>query len=227
MKNNCIDIIRLLIDFHNLNSGKFTLIEHSVGINWRVANRSTISKITNIEEGLIQHKPIQEIIISGKDIINASFNPSSILLVKENVISLSSKIKLKRKTHHLAIMNLHPDDDINYTMMLKMLRVVTNYMPGYLLKSGRYYHFYGNDLLNMKQWHKFMAQFLMPTLIVSPRYIGHCIYRGYAALRLTTNNDFKPHCPDLCDILKNGKNKLYNKTHNQLFHPTAFSKQHR
>jgi len=199
MGSNCIDVVRLLIDVNSLQSCDFTLIEHSVGINWRVTNSTTRTKIANIEEGLIQHKPIQELIVPAREIVNECFNPCNLLNDKENVISISSKIKMDKTTYHLPMMNIHTEPDVNYTDMLKVLRAVTGNMPGYVLKSGRYFHFYGNCLLSIEQWHKFIAQFLMPTLIVSPRYIGHCLYRGYAALRITTNKEFKPRCPDLCD----------------------------
>jgi hypothetical protein len=196
---NCVDVVRALIVGNRLYSCSFRLIEHAVGINWRVENISHRSRIANIKEGLVQHRPIQEVCVSAKDILSDGFVPSLLLKDHANVMSISSRVKGCGRTFHLAMMNLHPEVGVGYYDVLRIVRAVTEDKPGFILRSGRYYHYYGSTLLTPKQWHEFMAQFLMPTIIVSPRYIGHCLYRGYAALRITTNSEYKPHCPDLCD----------------------------
>lgn len=58
--------------------------------------------------------------------------------------------------------------------------------------SGRSFHGYGEDLLTEQQWIKFMGLLLLankprfePT--VDPRWIGHRLMAGFAALRWTRN----------------------------------------
>ena len=61
--------------------------------------------------------------------------------------------------------------------------------------SGRSFHGYGEDLLTEHEWVKFMGLLLLankprmePT--VDPRWIGHRLLAGYAALRWTKNTSF-------------------------------------
>ena len=72
---------------------------------------------------------------------------------------------------------------------------------GVLLDSGRFQHYYGDFLLDENEWIQFMAEFLMPTFLVSPRYIGHRLYDHYCTLRLTSNNQYKPKVPEVVEIL--------------------------
>nr|WP_166487022.1 hypothetical protein [Cupriavidus necator] len=58
--------------------------------------------------------------------------------------------------------------------------------------SGRSFHGYGEDLLPASEWVKFMGLLLLanqPSLepTVDPRWIGHRLMAGYAALRWTRN----------------------------------------
>jgi hypothetical protein len=61
-------------------------------------------------------------------------------------------------------------------------------------ESGRSFHGYGNHLLTHEQWISYMGQLLLsnqkdlkPT--VDPRWIGHRLIAGYAALRWTRNTE--------------------------------------
>ena len=58
--------------------------------------------------------------------------------------------------------------------------------------SGRSFHGYGTELLPQQDWYKFMGLLLLanqPHLgaTVDPRWIGHRLLAGYAALRWTKN----------------------------------------
>jgi hypothetical protein len=74
---------------------------------------------------------------------------------------------------------------------------VTANLPGYLLRSGRYFHYYGVALLTPQEWLRFLASFLMPCTLVSPRYIGHSLHRGFCTLRLNAVPPLKPEIPQL------------------------------
>lgn len=196
---DCIDVLKKVILSFHLEKATFKLFDHTVGQNWREKYGTNSQKLHHLNEGLIQHTPFAEWLVAGEQIIDNLFDPKSYVISEGHVISMSSKIKIASgETRHLAIMNLHPEGHISYDKLVKMIEIVTENMPGYLLESGRYYHFYGHMLLDEEQWLRFMAQFLMPTILVSPRYIGHCMYRGYAALRLTTDKTYKPLLPIVC-----------------------------
>lgn len=196
---NSIDVVRKIITELQLESARFTIFEHFVAVNWRVLYPAVSQKLNNIKEGLIQHRPYREWKLSGQDILNADFDPSKITAIEHHVVSISSKITCHDGINrHIAMMNLHPEEGLTLDDIVMIVEGVTEDMPGYILESGRYYHFYGVSLLDKKEWTRFMVQFLMLTIIVSPRYIGHCLYRDYAALRLSTDTKYKTLLPRVC-----------------------------
>jgi len=198
---NCLDVLRQLILNLNLEKCIFTLIEHEVGVNWRVRYRTIEQKVQHIDEALIQHSPLNSWQITGYSILSENFEPELLInpSAKNRVISITSRVICKKKQWHLALMNLHPEDGLTYDEMKMIVKKVTQGMQGYILKSGRYYHFYGITLLSEQEWLRFLSNFLMPTIIVSPRYIGHSLYRGYTCLRLTVDSEYKPMLPTVCD----------------------------
>lgn len=193
---NSIQVVQKMISELSLQKSTFTVFEHSVGKNWRQKHNTVLSKVKHLQEALVQRKPLKKFTYLGEEIISESFKPEKLISEKNHVVSISSKLKDQHgKCKHLPMMNLHPHDKLDLSEIREMIEQITGNMSGYLLDSGRHYHFYGITLLNYMEWRKFMSQFLMPTVIVSPRYIGHCFYRDYAALRLSTDEEYKPTLP--------------------------------
>ncbi|MDD3481130.1 MAG: hypothetical protein PHW75_02825 [Patescibacteria group bacterium] len=71
---------------------------------------------------------------------------------------------------------------------------------GYILDSGRCYHYYGNRLLTDDEWINFMKQCSKHPEI-GERYISHQLRRGMASLRITTDNS-KPKLPTVVKIFQ-------------------------
>lgn len=193
-------LIKILSDA-GLSDTNISLFEHSVGVNWRQRNTTVLHKMYHLNEGMIQEKPkrVHETTI---DKLAQSIDSIKHTLPDGDVLSFKSSLHLRGQEYHLPIMNLHPEQGVDYESMISLIHSVVGTMPGYVLKSGRYYHFYGEGLLSKDEWYRFLASWLMPTIIVSPRYIGHCLYRGYAALRLTHQSNFKPDTPKLVEALR-------------------------
>ncbi|MBN1630052.1 MAG: hypothetical protein JW990_09825 [Thermoleophilia bacterium] len=101
---------------------------------------------------------------------------------------------------HLALMNLHPVGFDDAHELSEAVRLVVDGTSGYLLSSGRYFHYYGQRLLSVPDWPRFLSQFLMPCVLVSPRYIGHSLYRGFCSLRLNAAPPAKPVTPSLINL---------------------------
>lgn len=93
-------------------------------------------------------------------------------------------------------MNLHLEG-ITFDQLLVALQIVTRGRPGYVLASGRHYHFYGRYLLTPEEWLRFNCDFLLPTMLVSPRYISHSLSQGHNTLRLSAQGSLKPVTPYL------------------------------
>jgi len=56
---------------------------------------------------------------------------------------------------------------------------------GYLLDSGRSYHYYGSQVLSEREWHVFLGKCLLMSGFVDDRYIGHQLVDGHCVLRLS------------------------------------------
>ena len=97
-------------------------------------------------------------------------------------------------------MNFHPECGTTADIK-RVVKLICGNNNGVLLESGRFYHYYGNYLLNQNEWTKFLANFLMPCIFVSPRYIGNRLYDGYCTLRLTAEQKYKPKIPQVIEIL--------------------------
>lgn len=57
---------------------------------------------------------------------------------------------------------------------------------GFLLESGRSYHYYGLRLLTEVEWRTFLGKCLLMTGFADERYIGHQLVNGYCVLRLSS-----------------------------------------
>ena len=57
---------------------------------------------------------------------------------------------------------------------------------GYLLDSGRSYHYYGSRLLTEDEWRAFLGKCLLMTGFSDNRYIGHQLVDGHCVLRLSS-----------------------------------------
>lgn len=80
-------------------------------------------------------------------------------------------------------------------------------------RSGRSFHGYGQTLLTQDEWVKFMGLLLLanqPKLepTVDPRWIGHRLLAGYAALRWTKNTDYYISMPIQLSEAKANSNSL-------------------
>lgn len=56
---------------------------------------------------------------------------------------------------------------------------------GFLLESGRSYHYYGAELLTDEEWRRFIGKCLLMFGYVDDRYIGHQLVDGHCVLRLS------------------------------------------
>jgi len=175
------------------------VIKHSISINWRQTHLTEREKIKHLNEGLKSHKPLKEKWYFVDDFLKLDKLPKA-NIKRNQVWSLSSKVILKGKElnqyAHLPMMNFHPEGSINdATIVEQAVKAIRPKEKGAILDSGRYWHYYGQNLLNHTQWLKFMADFLMPCVLISPRYVALGLIRGYATLRLTADNQFKPKIP--------------------------------
>lgn len=191
-----IDIILNIIKNNKLEEFTFYLIAHKTEINWRQENNSFEKKIRNISSGIkFYQKELIKII--GKDISLEMINNFS---TKEKpIISLVSKIlSPNNQIYHLSLMNLHIDYPITVKDLKKAISSIYTH-EFKLLATDKYYHLYGDTIFSEKEWKYFNLNFLMTDILVSPRYIGHSLERGFNTLRLNVDKRIKKIEPYLTE----------------------------
>ena len=196
---NSLEVLKIIVNNHPVISS-VKIISHEVGNNWRQIHLGHHEKIRNLGGGFEHDKPKQEKNYSRKDFLDLTLEQLQKSKSKE-VWSFVSKVQCDDGiSRHIPMMNFHPEE-----VGLKAIKEAINHIcgakRGCILDSGRFFHYYGNFLLDENEWRKFMAEFLMPCILVSPRYVGHRLYDGYCTLRLTAQKQFKPKLPEVIDIL--------------------------
>jgi len=184
---------------------KVVLIEHEVNDNWRQSNHDTESKLSNLESAFNHDQPKQTLSLNRNELLKIKQEDLE-QLQEGNVWSIVSKVQIGNLVKHIAMMNFHPENDNdNKDISIKSIEETLSHIcgdkTGVILHSGRYYHYYGNFLLDEKEWIRFMSEFLMPCVIVSPRYVGHRLYDGYATLRITNEQNYKPTIPKTIKLI--------------------------
>ena len=116
--------------------------------------------------------------------------------IQERIDSLGSNLLLgvcskcqllDGSTAHIPMMDFRCQaTDENLQKVQTTLRGIGQ-SKGYVLESGRSYHFYGLDLLDQKSWVRFMANCLLLSPLVDSRYIAHRLIDEMCVLRLSTS----------------------------------------
>lgn len=196
---NSIDVCKLIVKKHpEIQSVK--IIAHKVERNWRQKYRTDRDKLKRITDSLLHSKPVKIKILNRNQFLNLEL--SNLENLKNNEVwSMTSVVSCANgKQYHIPMMNFHPYRK-NLSEIEKSVKIICKEYKGVILDSGRYFHYYGNALLTNEEWTKFIADFLMPCILVSPRYIGHRLNDGYCSLRLTTDKKYKTKTPRVVSVL--------------------------
>lgn len=195
---SAVSVLQSIIKECCVDTWEVKLIAHHVEVNWRQKYKTTGERLAHLKEGLSQNTPIRTWKVRGSDLSKAVPECTCEAKNINAVVSASSIVTSDTSTiRHLPLVNLHPAEHLSLDDVCDIVRETTDGMRGYLLETGRFYHFYGRATLSRRNWEHLLSQFLMPTIIVSPRYIGHSLYRGYTTVRLSTDENFKPMLPRL------------------------------
>lgn len=187
---NSLEVSQVIVANHPALAS-INLIAAAVGMNWRQRNTNAASKLKHLQESFIHELPRQEKIYTRKQFLRLQLSQLE-KLPKDQVWALCSKVRLANGAFaHIPMMNFHPEG-VGIEAIKETIKQICPNRGGCILSTGRFFHYYGDFLLTQKQWQMFMAEFLMPCIVVSPRYIGHRLHDGYCTLRLTTQIPHKP-----------------------------------
>jgi hypothetical protein len=68
------------------------------------------------------------------------------------------------------------------TSLLESLRIG----KGFVLESGRSYHYYGSQIFAEVEWRSFLGRCLLMTGCADERYVGHQLINGFCVLRISS-----------------------------------------
>lgn len=196
-----LDVCKIIIQNNPIEEVK--IISHEVGLNWSQKYTTKEDRKNHFMEAYHHKKdPTNVYSLSREEFLNTDLEEFSRELNENEVLSFVSKVKTYEKTDlHVPMMNFHPENDFGLDEIKKSLRHIIKDKKGILLDSGRYYHYYGDYLLNQREWETFLGNFLIPFSLVHPGYIGYRLTCGYSTLRLTSNAKHKPQTPKVIGIL--------------------------
>lgn len=183
------DIVNKLVLSLSLEDFEMSLVRHRQGVNWRQKHSDFYSRLRHIESAF-QITAHDVITLQGRELLSSAAC-ESFTTVEKPLISLSSRVKSPAgDIIHLPLMNLHLD----YPLLLKELNEALKKLVDseyFLFRTDRFYHVYGQSLMNVHDWKRWNIRFLMTDAMVSPRYIGLSLEQGYNLLRLNATTTIK------------------------------------
>ena len=125
-------------------------------------------------------------------------------LPEDAQIGVFSKVLLESgEFAHIPMMDFNQDKTEQGLRLVVERLKKARVSRGWVLETGKSYHYYGSQLLTELGWVDFMGTCLLTSVVHSrenieqvadPRYIGHSLRRGGCVLRITTqaSKKFKP-----------------------------------
>jgi hypothetical protein len=126
----------------------------------------------------------KKIIIQKDDFIK---NEASFI----NYTGFSSRINSDTSDFHIPLFDFHiPISDENQKICLNILKQLN--LKGYLLNSGKSYHFIGNFLMNYEQLQNILFNALLFSPIIDKSWIAHQLLQRYCCLRVSKKYERLP-----------------------------------
>lgn len=195
-----LHVIQSIATLHQFD--EITFLKHSVGINWRQRHPDD-QKVNHLGEDCFGHNDSKDTKMYPVKRSRLSELTVEYLLgvsASNEVFSVGSKVQKDGEEFHIPMMNFHPEVENGREFVVNCLLALQErnpdlVPPGVLVDSGRYFHYYGMGLIPAASFNQYLAAFLMPSVLVSPRYIGHSLSEGQCSLRITHDKTFKPQLP--------------------------------
>lgn len=190
-----LDVIKYLITSQDLYNHEFYFAVHRAEINWRQTHADVLSKLAHVASAV--HFSTHDLIpMPGREIVDSQ-SLHKLLSPDNPILSIASKVRAADGcSYHLPMMNLHLDIPITIDTLYNVLNTLIP-VDFYLLRTDRYFHVYGTGLMTDHAWTEWNLKFLMADCLVSPRYIGHSLERGYNTLRTNATDSIKTIVPQL------------------------------
>lgn len=138
--------------------------------------------------GTSRHNHITEIGWISPDAIDNA----NILHFPSNRKAINSTVKLSNgEEMHIPMLDFHIDISVKNTNLVKKICNILG-VEGFLLNSGKSYHFIGIQLLSHKELYQFLGQALLFTPIVDEIWIAHQLQEHSCTLRFGEKHGMIP-----------------------------------
>lgn len=167
--------------------------------NWFTEETIATSNTTDLLKELLVHdgKTEQEgrFKLTKGGLQNENLEERIATLGGQDVIGLCSRCRTRDgKTLHLPILDFNVTPcDVAEKLVSDAMRLLLN-CDGYILGSGKSYHYYGMTLLDWRRYSDFLSKSLLLTPLTDIRYIAHRLISRIGVLRITSNSA-KPNEP--------------------------------
>lgn len=107
------------------------------------------------------------------------------------ILVASSLVELTSGTRwHVPMLDFRvPPTPANQIFVCELVRHLG--LGGWILESGRSYHFYGATLVDTEQFRAFLGRALLFQPVVDARWVAHQLVEGAAALRISRGGPFQ------------------------------------
>ncbi|MGA8433084.1 MAG: hypothetical protein WB729_24900 [Candidatus Sulfotelmatobacter sp.] len=168
-----------------------SLVSYEENVNWRDLPRESHGlALPLLREGLKQGRGARIInTLPRRGILEGSLAEMAKNLGESRLLGLCSNVQLANgRSAHIPMMDfLCAPTKENLNLLANLIGDLRQ-GRGYLLQSGRSYHYYGFRLLTEAEWKVFLGKCLLMSGFADDRYIGHQLVDGYCALRLSSGN---------------------------------------
>lgn len=165
--------------------------------NWLDKNPCSTSAV-DLKDSLKQdERPRRIFRVSRRDFLSDYLSEIKRGLSPTQLLAVTSKVKIRgHKYLHVPMMDFRCDISTHNVKLLTEMLPEIGLREGFILQSGRSYHFYGRNLMSRSCWRILMGKCLLMRNFVDERYVGHQLVDGYCVLRLSASR-LKPIVPTL------------------------------
>lgn len=193
------EIVRTNRDIASLN-----LVVYEEAPNWRDTRTSLEdATIDFLIQGLQQDQGERKLMHLSRD----DFSSRYIRQLVDNLppfklLGLQSNVEVAGGSQaQIPMMDFMCSPSVRNKARLTTLLQSLSLGKGFLLDSGRSYHYYGTRLLKEAEWRAFLGKCLLMTGCADERYIGHQLVNGYCVLRISPGRTKKPAPVMVAEIL--------------------------
>lgn len=122
-------------------------------------------------------------------------------LESDQELAFHSNLSINSEIRHIPMVDFATSGKAQVSKLIDYIG--KGLMENFLwFNSGRSFHGYGTTLISQKEWYELMGKLLLanqPSLppLTDPRWVGHRLIAGYAALRWSKNTDSYKQEPTL------------------------------